>query len=619
MMVGMAAIALLPIVKGSTIPTVLFCGVATACVIWQRSKVLAVWTIAIFGASLVAGWLAAGQALQNLPNYFVAQSPIISGYTDAMSLDGDWVDIAVYACCGALLIWSVWAMKNPQRWLLMMASSLFVFLCFKAGFVRHDDHSTVAAFGLLFLAYLCAVSEPGWRSGAVLVVAGFSWVVILPEARKPDSAFIFSKFSRTVNVSLAGVLVRMRDSHELEAQFARANLKIRETFPLPKTDRTADLYPTDLSVLFANAGNWSPRPVLQSYSAYTPDLALRNAEHLRRAGASRVFFAVAPIDSRYPAIDDGVSWLSLLGEYQPSQFASGYLVLERVSSARPIELGAVLNQSEVSLGESTAVPQIDFPIFVKITVRPSALGRLATVVFKSPQLYLVAEYPGGEKRSYRYIAGMGESGFVLSPTISTAAEFAMLRTPNWKSYLSDRRPVRIGIFGGSGARMAWQESYEVKFFRIDVPVDEKAEKVVFPTPQRMASIAGLPVSSDCYFDVIDGSKVNAQPVRVTQPLLRVGGWAAVSAAKGIANERLSVALISSDGSAILFPLPMKLERQDLVRAFGHRQLLMAGFEGIVNTLQAQLPGELRLVQHLGSDTYVCDKALRIERQIEPQR
>jgi hypothetical protein len=43
----------------------------------------------------------------------------------------------------------------------------------------------------LFLSYLCAVSEPGWRSGAVLVVAGFSWVVILPEARKPDSAFIF--------------------------------------------------------------------------------------------------------------------------------------------------------------------------------------------------------------------------------------------------------------------------------------------------------------------------------------------------------------------------------------------------------------------------------------------
>jgi hypothetical protein len=614
MAVGMAAVAVLPIIKGSTIPTVFFCAVATTWMIWKQSRSLACWTVALFFASISLGWLVTGQDIRNLPHFFVAQGPIISGYTDAMSIDGKWTDIAVYLGCGTLLACSLWMMKDAQRRLLAVASALFVFLCFKAGFVRHDDHTSVAAFALLFLGYLGLVFEPSWRSGAMLLIAVFGWVCVLPDARKPDPVFMARNVAISVGGSWKGILMRARGGDEMESKLAMAKQKIREAFPLPDTHgTTADLYPTDLSVLFANSGRWSPRPVLQSYSAYTPKLAKLNADHLQGAGADRVFFSIAPIDAHYPALDDGLSWLSLLGQYAPSGFASGYLVLDRVAFGRAINPGPVLSEARPLLGDLIDVPKSDLPVFVKIDVRPSFIGRLIGLMFKPPQLHIVVEFSAGEKRSFRYIAGMGQTGFVLSPTISTAAEFALLRTSKWKTYLGDKVPVRVGIFGDDGSRLAWQPSYDVKFFGIDVAPDANAETLVFPAPVNLAALAGLPKASDCNFDLINESPVGGRPVKVAGPLVRVSGWAAISAEKGIPNEKISVAVVSKDGGAALFLLPVKQERPDVARAFSQRNLKMAGFSGVVNTLQVDLPAEFRLVQHLGAELYVCDKSVWIER------
>ncbi len=79
----------------------------------------------------------------------------------------------------------------------------------------------------------------------------------------------------------------------------------------------ADLYPVDQAVIIANTTRWDPRPVFQSYAAYTPFLAELNAAHL--AGPSRpqtLLFRVAAIDGRFPALDDGPSWLSILSSYR---------------------------------------------------------------------------------------------------------------------------------------------------------------------------------------------------------------------------------------------------------------------------------------------------------------
>ena len=56
--------------------------------------------------------------------------------------------------------------------------------------------------------------------------------------------------------------------------------------------------------------------MIQSYAAFTPELADLNAAYLRSSHApDNVFFECAPIDDHYPSLDDGLSWPVLLTRY----------------------------------------------------------------------------------------------------------------------------------------------------------------------------------------------------------------------------------------------------------------------------------------------------------------
>ena len=606
-----ASMALLVIVKGSMIPTVAFCGVGVLLVAWRRSKPLAVCGIAIFVSVLLSSWVAGGQAISNLPTYFVAQGPIISGYTDAMSILGEGSEIAIYAACALLLLWAVWSLNCEYRRLALTATALFFFLCFKAGFVRHDLHAVTPAFALILVALLCFLWAPASKTAVLLALSVVSWGAITNSYSPVTASEVTARFAQKITSSVDGIAARIHGASSLRATLEQTNANIRAAHPLPAFKGTADIYPVAISVLLANGGDWAPRPVVQSYSAYTSELAQLNADHLRRSGPDGVYFSFFPIDGRYPALDDGASWPVLLNQYQVSQVDSEYALLER-NTARPFfDLGPVAGEATGPLGTTIDVPALDSPVFVKIDLRPTLVGKLATIAFKSPQLHLVATYRDGHSKTYRYIASMGQSGFLLSPTISTVADFAALTSPNWKTYLEDQMPVKIGLYGDSGTRFAWQRTYDVKFFRLPVPSEEKVDRILFPTPKRIESIAGYQRAPECNVDTIN-SAAAITPYRTSAALLRIGGWAAVSATKGVANDAVSLAMVAPDGSATLHPVT-KAERPDVTNAFGHQSLRMSGFEGVINLSQLTLPADLRIIQQHGSESFVCDLAVRVER------
>jgi hypothetical protein len=553
LLLGMSAMAVLLIVKGSTIPTVVFCSAATLAVIWRKSSGLAVLSAAVFVATLLTAWVASGQAISNLPTYFIAQAPIISGYTDAMSTLGPASDIPVYALCALLLLWSVWELRAPYRSITLLATALFFFLCFKAAFVRHDGHAIAAAFATVFVAFLCLLWSPGRRTAVLLGIAALTWAFIASSITSVTPTALAGNFAAAVKSGAMGIANRFEGRFLFDNALELANSGIRAARPLPVLKGTVDLYPTDLSVLLASGNTWAPRPILQSYSAYTEGLARRNADHLRTAGPDHAFFTVAPIDHRYPSIDDGASWPTLLNQYRLSQIAGAYAVLSRDTSAPVFDLGPAASTSTVQMGELVDVPTLGAPVFVQIDVRPTAIGKVAAIAFKSPQLHLVAVYPDGKSQSYRYIAGMGQSGFVLAPTIASVTDFALLKSPNWKAYLAHRMPVKFGITGDSGTRFAWQGSVEVKFFKLPVVADAAIDAMLFPDPQHLDSLAGLQRAAECNIDSINSVDPGIQSHTAVTALLQVTGWAVVSGAKGIPNDAVSLALVRPDGSATIYP------------------------------------------------------------------
>jgi hypothetical protein len=323
--------------------------------------------------------LIAGQALIDLPGYFIAQLPIISGYTDGMSTsaDGRLWDLAVFITAGAVMV-GVSALGGLRaRWYVPVIVALYLFVTFKSGFVRHDPpHAFIASSALLLiglLLYLMPGSEHG--RGAMALGAGMlGWVLIAFAILPPDPLASLARVGEAIRIPAQGVWLRLTDADALEQQYQRRLAELANRPPFADQQGQADVYPWDLSPLLASGMTWKPRPILQSYAAFTPSLITANADHLKSTPPSRVYFAVYPIDQRYPAMEDGASWLDLLGSYRPKALDGGYAVLEQRTPAAAALQPRPAVQVAARLGERIAVSGWENPVWASMDIKPTLLG-----------------------------------------------------------------------------------------------------------------------------------------------------------------------------------------------------------------------------------------------------
>jgi len=62
-----------------------------------------------------------------------------------------------------------------------------------------------------------------------------------------------------------------------------------------------DVYPWNQAVLIAHDLQYDPRPIIQSYSVYAPELAELNAAHLRSTHApDNILFDINPLNNNFP-------------------------------------------------------------------------------------------------------------------------------------------------------------------------------------------------------------------------------------------------------------------------------------------------------------------------------
>jgi hypothetical protein len=126
--------------------------------------------------------------------------------------------------------------------------------------------------------------------------------------------------------------------------------------PLPALDGSVDVYPTEQAMVLAHGLQYRPRPVFQSYMAYTPALEAANAAALRGPAAPDwVLFHLRPIDGRLPALDDAASWPELLARYRWAGVAGDMAVLQRRADPRPWHVEAAVPFHAVA-GEWIALP-----------------------------------------------------------------------------------------------------------------------------------------------------------------------------------------------------------------------------------------------------------------------
>jgi hypothetical protein len=129
--VATIAVGIEPLIKGSFTGAVFAIGSLAFLILLFQNWRFGIAFAVLLGLSLVGAWILVGQPLQALPDFFIAQAPIVSGYTEAMSIGRDLKQPFAYLCVSAVVVLSAYHrfIKEPVlRWAIVagLAWTLFI-------------------------------------------------------------------------------------------------------------------------------------------------------------------------------------------------------------------------------------------------------------------------------------------------------------------------------------------------------------------------------------------------------------------------------------------------------------------------------------------------------------
>ncbi len=386
-----------------------------------------------FAGGFLGLWLLAGQSPVRLPDYFRYSWSFSSGYPWAMSFDESWPVFftgAATAILAALCLWQMFRMTPGPR-LAALPLVLFLaavwFISWKHGFTRADGH----VLGFFLVSLLLGLALPDlapaaarwWFAGLFpLGVLGLALADPAMLRDSPRSALDRGRIA--LHYLVHPGLIRT----EFAANFAAR----RKLYDLPKLRAaigagTVDLLNFEQGLLFLNGLNYHPRPIFQSYSAYTDALLQKNAGFFRRPNAPEFLIVrLSTIDGRYPTQDDSLVLAELPLRYDLVLEDGDNVLFRRKAAPPPGEFTRTpVAEHAASLAQEIAAPPHDgHPLWLQASFELSWLGRLRSLFYKPPQLAMVATDSRGEETRHRIIPTIARTGFVVQPLIQTSPDYA---------------------------------------------------------------------------------------------------------------------------------------------------------------------------------------------------
>lgn len=568
-----APLGLLPLIKGSFL---LICCVITVAIsaYFFHNHYLKLALIVLISPlfSIVIFWVVAGQSLSILPSYLVNMLPIISGYTDAMSSTQDnniqIIEIIAYLFAALTIIWIL--VKSGERNVqtkvfLSLCFALFLFISFKGGFVRHDGHAIIAGTSLIFAILIISFLFTDKRLIIALLISIFTWAVIDAHYTDTSSRQVFKNIRNTYVNSWVGLRSRMKDNNNLKNNFESTLDELGGKYPISTLQGTSDIYSYNQTYILASDKKWNPRPIFQSYSAYTPKLAQINEQHLRGNSPDNVLFQVQPIDGRLPSLEDGLSWPALFDNYTVNKIENELVYLYKNQITESNSTYNVIHKGTYQIGDEVLIPITNAPIFAKLDLKTTILGKFLEIIFKPPQLNLKLKLADGSIKDYRVISSMMQSGFFISPLVENNRDFVLLATGN-QHYLKNKMVESIKITSSYGGSVFWGPTYTLE---LKTYVQESVSSLPENFFDEMLDsipigyVEGDPSNCDGFIDVVNGV-INPQAIKMSG-ISSIEGWLAFSVKYGIAPDDIFVTLKNQD-EIIKFINTRRTPRDD-VRAY----------------------------------------------------
>lgn len=396
----------------------------------------------------IAGWLALGQSLTDLPAFIAGSLEIASGYARAMGTRGPnavlmLALLAAGLCVAGIVVRSGSAALpddahlRTRRWLLGLWLSALLFLGWKHGLVRAaagDTHVTALLTQCVVLAFALTL-VPLAAPTVDRLAAARCWIVAilaLTLAQWMQIGSLEDGIAQAIKrISInSRILLRPERHHRwLDEEWDRA--RGRMALPTARSligDEPVDVFGYSQDYAIANELNYVPRPVFQSYSVYTPRLAELNDRFYRSPRAPDwVLFELGSIDGRYPGLEDSLALRTILHDYRIAGTDQRFLALRR-EQREPVRLELLASGTSRVGDRIDVTAHRDRDLWLEIDVAPGLLARLESFVLRPPPLRLRIWADGFPAEGYAYTAPapMLATGFIASPVLGETADAANL-------------------------------------------------------------------------------------------------------------------------------------------------------------------------------------------------
>ena len=480
-------------------------GVVSCDLLLRNSRRLSLGLAGFFILAFILAWVGAGQNLLHLC-IFLRRALITSvGYNNGMAYEGSVVLRARAILTGLLAIATLATTRRGDSaarfpvaqqflhttWLIGM-----LFLVWKHGFVRTDLYHAGFFFGFApLLALAWGRSPAAGSTPATLPVrqeTSSDWsrrlTLILKSPRWPQAFALTGSFVALFTVQtmiLPGdwqsalvqpfLAIRANASNLLNPAAYKQQIsaaidaeKLRSQLPLLRNrinHSSVDMFGCEQLAVLVNSLNYRPRPVFQSYAAYSPSLMQWNQTFYQSQTAPEfVIFRLLAMDRKLPALEDALVLRHLLLNYELVLSETPFLLL-KACQAEPPKLKLLADSTTTSGQPINLSRYANTNLWLELELKPTLLGRAREFLYQPSKSRLVVSWSSGGKkltRRFHAPAPMLAGGFLLSPLLLTtedARDLYMGADPI--------RPNACSIEFNPGHDQFWQRTIRFRIYAVE--------------------------------------------------------------------------------------------------------------------------------------------------------